>query len=106
MGAVLAATAVAISAYTAHAVGEGARAPLYTAAVLAFGHGLALATLAPVAATRLRFLALCGLLSGTLLFSGSLMAHHALGLPVRLAPLGGSILIFSWLLYAAAALRR
>lgn len=106
MGAVLAAAAVGISAYTAHAVEEAARAPMYTAAVLAFGHGLALAALAPVAATRLHFLALCGLLSGTLLFSGSLVLHHALGLPVRLAPLGGSVSIFSWLLYAAAALRR
>lgn len=106
IGAVLAAAAVGVSAYAAHAVEGSAQAPLYTAAALAFGHGLALAALAPGTPTRLHFLALCGLLFGTLLFSGSLVLHHALALPVRLAPLGGGVLIFSWLLYAAAALRR
>jgi uncharacterized membrane protein YgdD (TMEM256/DUF423 family) len=107
MGAVLAAAAVGVSAYAAHAVDDSARSTLYTAAAVAFGHGLALAALTRgTPGRRLHFLALCGLLSGTLLFSGSLVLHHAVGLPLRLAPLGGGVLIFSWLLYAAAALRR
>src|SRR5207342_1052578 len=99
-GAVLAAAAVALSAYAAHAAQGSAQASLYIAAILTFGHGIALVALAPRTPTQLHFLALCGLLLGTLLFSGSLE------LPVRLAPLGGSVLILSWLLYAVAALRR
>ena len=102
----LAAAGVALSAYAAHAAHGDVRAALYTAAILGFGHGVALAVLAPQAVTRLRSVSLCGLLLGTLLFSGSLVLHHALGLPVRLAPFGGSVLILSWLLQAAAILRR
>lgn len=105
-GALLAAAAVGLSAYAAHAAQVEAKAALYTAAAIAFGHGIALAALAWQASVRIRFLALCGLLLGTLLFSGSLALHHAFGFPVRLAPFGGSVLILSWLLYAAAALRR
>jgi len=105
-GGVLAAAGVALSAYAAHAAQGAAQASLYTAAILAFGHGLALAALAPLARGRMALVALSGLLLGTALFSGSLVLHHALGLPVRLAPAGGSVLILSWLLYAAAALRR
>jgi uncharacterized membrane protein YgdD (TMEM256/DUF423 family) len=102
----LAAMAVALSAYAAHVAQMGAQAALYTAAAIAFGHGGALAALSWQASTRIRFIALCGLLLGTLLFSGSLVLHHAFGLPVRLAPLGGSVLILSWLLHAAAVLIR
>jgi len=105
-GAVLAAAAVALSAYAAHAAQGNAQASLYVAAILAFGHGIALVALAPRTPTQLHFLALCGLLLGTLLFSGSLVLHHVLELPVRLAPLGGCVLILSWLLYAVAAMRR
>lgn len=104
-GSLLAAAGVAVSAYAAHAVQGDARSALYTAAVLAFGHGIALAALAPRTATRLGLVALWGLLSGTVLFSGSLVLDHALGLPVALAPFGGSLLILSWLLHAAAGVR-
>jgi len=106
VGAMLAATAVALSAYAAHVAQVDAQAALHTAAAIAFGHGVALAALSWQASTRIRCIALWGLLLGTLLFSGSLVLHHAFGLPVRLAPFGGSVLILSWLLYAAAALRR
>ncbi|GAB3089925.1 DUF423 domain-containing protein [Lysobacter terrae] len=105
-GCVLAASAVALAAYAAHVAPGPAQAALYTAAIIAFGHGVALAALAPPARLRIQFFTLTGMLLGTLLFSGSLVSHHLLNVPLRLAPFGGSLLILSWLLYAAAALRR
>jgi uncharacterized membrane protein YgdD (TMEM256/DUF423 family) len=105
-GAALAACAVALAAYASHGTHEDARGPLHAAAAVAFGHGLALAALAPPARMRAHFFALCGLLLGTLLFSGGVVLGHVLGWPVRLAPFGGSLLILSWLLYAVASLRR
>ena len=105
-GALLAASAVALSAYAAHAAPGPSQSALYTAAIIAFGHGVALAALAPPARLRIQFFTLSGMLLGTLLFSGSLVLHHVFDLPVRLAPFGGGMLILSWLLYAAAALRR
>lgn len=105
-GALLAATAVALAAYASHAAGPEAGARLGLAAAFAFGHGLALAALAPRAAGRLDLLSLWLLLLGVLLFSGSLAGAHFLGLPTRLAPLGGSLMILGWLLQAVAALMR
>src|ERR1700741_5107957 len=105
-GALFASGAVALSAYAAHAAQGETQAALHTAALMAFGHGIALAALSPRMPTRIHFTALCGLLLGTLLFSGSLVLHHLFDIPMRLAPFGGSVLILSWLLYAAAALRR
>lgn len=105
-GAVLAAAAVALSAYAAHATGAAVQAPLYTAALFLLVHGVALAVLAPRATTRLADLALAVLLAGTLLFAGSLVARHLLGVPAGAAPFGGTLMILAWLLHAAAALRR
>ncbi len=51
-------------------------------------------------------LALAGLLAGTLLFAGSLAFAALLGWPTRLAPLGGTVLMASWLLYAVGVARR
>lgn len=101
----LAAASVGLAAYASHvaATGEGAR--LMLAAVFAFGHGLALAALAPRAPGRLALAALGALLAGVLLFCGSLAAAHFLGLPTRLAPFGGALMIAGWLLHAVAALR-
>lgn len=105
-GAVLAAAGIALSAYAAHgASGEG-RASLQMAALFAFGHGLALAALAPRATRVLARLALAALLLGVLLFSGSLTAAHFHGLATTLAPFGGSLMILAWLVFAADALRR
>ena len=104
-GASLAAVAVALSAYAAHGVQGDAQSRLQTAALFAFGHGIALAALAPQAKRRLGLVALVGLLSGVLLFSGSLIGSHVLGESVGLAPFGGSLLILAWLLYAADAMR-
>lgn len=105
-GALLAAAAVALSAYAAHAAQGEAQARLFTAAVFAFGHGIALAALAPVARRRLAAIALAGLLLGTLLFCGGVVVRQTLGVSLGVAPLGGGLLVLSWLLYAAAALRR
>lgn len=105
-GAVLAAAAVALAAYASHAAGPGAGLRLGTAAAFAFGHGLALAALAPQAGGRLAAAALWLLLAGVLLFAGSLAGAHFIGLPTRLAPLGGSLMILGWLAHAVAAWRR
>ena len=107
VGAVLAALAIGLSAYAAHGVADAhARGNLQTASLYAFGHGVALAALAPSAARGLQALALAGLCAGTLLFAGSLAGGALLGWPTRLAPFGGTVLMASWLLYAFAAARR
>jgi len=106
LGALLAACGVALSAYAAHGVEDVARANLQTAALFALLHGIALAALPRSVSRRIGLLALATLALGTLLFSGSLFAHHALGWPTRLAPTGGTLLIAGWLLYAIDALRR
>lgn len=106
-GAVLAALAVGLSAYATHGVADAhARGNLQLASLYAFGHGIALAALAPAAARRVPLLALTGLLAGTLLFAGSLAFAALLGWPTRLAPLGGTVLMASWLLYAVGVARR
>ena len=106
-GAVLAALAVGLSAYAAHGVADAhARGNLQLASLYAFGHGIALAALALAAALRVPLLALAGLLAGTLLFAGSLAFAALLGWPTRLAPLGGTVLMASWLLYAVGVARR
>ena len=105
--ALLAALAVGLSAYAAHGVADAhARGNLQLASLYAFGHGIALAALAPATARRVPLLALAGLLAGTLLFAGSLAFAALLGWPTRLAPLGGTVLMASWLLYAVGVARR
>ncbi len=105
-GGVLAAMGVGLSAYAAHGAEGVARASLQSAALFALAHGIALAALSPHAPRRLGRLALAALLLGVLLFSGSLAAAHFFGAPTRLAPMGGSMIMLGWLLYAADALRR
>ena len=102
-GAVLAALAVGLAAYASHAVGPGAGMRLGLASAFAFGHGLALAALAPRSGGRLATLALCLLLAGVLLFAGSLAGAHFLGWGTRLAPLGGGLLMLGWLVHATSA---
>ncbi|SDY45650.1 Uncharacterized membrane protein YgdD, TMEM256/DUF423 family [Lysobacter sp. yr284] len=106
-GAVLAALAVALSAYAAHAAADPhAQARLQSAAVFAFGHGIALAALAPPARRAFTRAVLGALLLGVLGFAGSLAAAHFFGASTRLAPYGGSLMILAWLAYAADAVRR
>lgn len=105
-GAVLAATGVGLSAYAAHAAEASARANLQSAALFALTHGIALAALSRHTPRRLGTTALWMLLTGVLVFSGSLAAAHFFDAPTRLAPTGGALLILGWLLYAADALGR
>ncbi|HET6396451.1 MAG TPA: DUF423 domain-containing protein [Pseudoxanthomonas sp.] len=106
-GGVLAALGIGLSAWAAHGIdGEHARGNLQTAALYAFGHGVALAALAPAAVRRLGILALAALLAGALLFCGSLAGSALLGWPAPLAPAGGMLLMLGWLLWAADAARR
>lgn len=104
-GGLLAALAVALSAYASHAADPAARSGLQIAAMFAFGHGLALLALgrAPVSRTALASLLL--MLAGTLLFAGSLVARHLFAGSSAAAPVGGSLLILAWLLQAVSALR-
>lgn len=104
-GALLAAASVAMAAYAAHAAQGVDASRLHSASLFAFGHGIALATLAARRPRALRTLALSLLLLGTLLFSGSLALAVFAGLPTSLAPIGGIAMILSWLLIAIDALR-
>ncbi|GAB3388608.1 hypothetical protein GCM10027432_25100 [Lysobacter fragariae] len=106
MGALLAGSSVALSAYAAHAAHDAAQASLYVAAALGLAHGIALCALAPQASRRLAIVALGGLLLGTLLFSGGIVFRHFAGFSLGLTPSGGGLMILSWLVYAADALRR
>ena len=107
IGGVLAAAAIALSAYAAHGVADAhLQGNLQNAALYAFGHGLALACLGPRANRTLARTGLRLLLLGTLLFSGSLAANAGWGFTTKLAPLGGIALMLGWLLWAFDALRR
>ena len=107
IGAVLAALSIGLSAYAAHALADvQARGNLQTASLYAFAHGAVLVLLAPAPRRLLRWLALAGLLLGTLLFSGSLAGSALLGWPTRLAPMGGMLMMAGWLLLAIDAIRR
>ncbi|WP_460821131.1 DUF423 domain-containing protein [Lysobacter olei] len=106
-GGVMAALAVGLAAYASHGADGEMQSRLQSAALFLFGHGVALAALAPLAAGRLwRVLALSGLLLGTLLFSGSLILHVFLQWPTALAPMGGTVMMASWLAWAIAAVRQ
>jgi uncharacterized membrane protein YgdD (TMEM256/DUF423 family) len=105
VGSVLAGVAVALAAYAAHGVDGQAQARLAQAAAFAFAHGLALAALAPLVQRRVGLVALLAMLSGVLLFSGSLVGAAAWSLPTTLAPFGGMLMIVGWLLHGADRLR-
>lgn len=106
-GGLLAAAAVGLAAYASHGVADAqAQSHLQSAALFAFGHGVALAALAAGTARRMGKAALCLLLLGTLLFSGSLVAGALGGLSTRLAPAGGISLMLGWVLWALDAVRR
>lgn len=104
-GGLLASASVALAAYAAHAADPAARASLQSAALFAFGHGIALTALAPRALRRLAAAALGLLLVGTLAFSGTLVAAHFLQVSTAPAPIGGGLMILAWLLWAAHAVR-
>lgn len=99
-GAVCCALAMALGAYAAHGVSGPGQGLAQTSAAVLFGHGVALAVLGRASAGRLRRLALLALLSGSLLFAGSVLLHVVAQLPPRLAPMGGMLMIGGWLLLA------
>ncbi|MFT4249523.1 MAG: DUF423 domain-containing protein [Pseudomonas sp.] len=107
IGGLLAATAIGLSAYAAHGVADPqVQSRLQSAALYAFGHGVALAALGAMAKRALDKLALALLLAGTLLFSGSLVGGALWQLSTRLAPIGGVAMMAGWVLFAFSALRR
>jgi uncharacterized membrane protein YgdD (TMEM256/DUF423 family) len=107
LGGMLAATAVGLSAYASHGIAEPlAQSHVNTAALFAFGHGVALAVLGPTQQNSVGKLALYVLLLGTLLFSGSLVAGALWQLSTGLAPVGGTALMLGWVVYGLNALRR
>jgi len=106
IGAWLCATAVALAAYATHAAAGLPQVRLQTAALFAFGHGLALFVLAPRANTRVARTAIAAMLVGVSLFSGSLAAEALFGLRPRPAPFGGMLLIVGWLLLGATMLKK
>ena len=105
IGALCAGCGVALAAYASHGAEGAMQLRLQTAAAFAFGHGLALAALAPRVASRLAHAALVLLLVGMVVFCGGLVAATLLGVGAAVAPFGGTLLILGWLLYAAASLR-
>lgn len=106
-GGLLAAVAVGLSAYASHGIADAqAQSHVQTAALFAFGHGLALAALAPSTTRRMGKAALGLLLLGTLLFAGSLVGGALFGLPTRLAPAGGIALMLGWVVWGVDAIRR
>ncbi|MET0814923.1 MAG: DUF423 domain-containing protein [Pseudoxanthomonas sp.] len=101
------AVAVALGAYASHGVADAhAQSNLQTAALYAFGHGVALAALAAGTSRTLGRLALYVLLIGTLLFSGSLALGAIVQVSTKLAPVGGIGLILGWVLWGLDAIRR
>lgn len=102
----LAAAAVALSAYAAHAVEGVAQSNLQTAAVMAFGHGIALAGLAHLPRGWLGVSALLALLVGCVMFCAALVSKYLLGVSLGIAPFGGSLMIIGWLLCALALANR
>lgn len=105
-GALMAGLSVGLSAYAAHAVDGDARAALQTAAVFAFGHGIALVVLGRAVRGALDLASLAALLLGTLLFTGALVSRHLFNGPAFFAPWGGMLTMLGWALQAVAAFRR
>ena len=97
---------VALGAYAAHAAEPAAARMLERASGYLLLHGAVLLAwvLAGPRGTTARAAA-CLWLAGGLLFCGSLAGAALLGLPTRLAPLGGMALMAGWLIAALAMLR-
>ena len=106
IGCVLAALAVALSAYAAHGAEGAAQFRLAQAAAFTFAHGLALAALAPGTTRRVGVVALAAMLLGVLLFSGSLYLMVLAGLKLGLVtPVGGVSFLLGWGALALSAFK-
>ena len=106
-GALIAAIAIALAAYATHGLSADpqAQSRLQQAALYALFHGIALAGLGRLPMATLARWSCRALLLGTLLFSGSLAGAALWHTPTALAPMGGTLLMLGWLLYAVASLR-
>ena len=105
LAALLCGLSVALGAYAAHAADGLAKQRLAIAAAFAFGHGLALLVLR-AREGRLATATRIVLLSGVILFCGSLAGAALWGLPTALAPAGGTLLMAGWLLASLDLLRK
>ncbi|PID42849.1 MAG: hypothetical protein CSB48_08480 [Proteobacteria bacterium] len=109
---VLLALAVGLAAVGAHAIPDGAVRSWGAANQLHFYHalGMFVLLLLPIKrAAMLLYLALFCMLAGLVLFSGSIYLRVFSGVEIiegmsRLVPVGGSLLILSWLLGAVVVL--
>ena len=100
-GALLAALAVAGMRSVGRQRDGEVQARLQQAALMAFGHGIALVALGLQPAGAIARGMLAAMLLGVVLFSGSLVLSHLLGWPTRVAPFGGGLMIVSWVGLAA-----
>ncbi len=105
LGGFACAAAIALGAYANHGASGQSQAWLQTASLYLFLHGLALLCLSPRAHSRLDRAGLGIMAFGLALFCGSLIGAALFGLSTRLAPMGGSALILSWLMIGVARLR-
>lgn len=103
-GALMAGAGVALAAYASHVAVDADRAVLQAAAMMAFGHGVAIAALARPRMARVAALALGMLLAGGLVFAGALAWRVLGGGSSAAAPFGGGMLLLGWVLYAASPL--
>ena len=98
-GALLAALAVALSAWAAHGLPVGREQHnVLMACLYAFGHGALLRVLAARAGSRVEQAGRWLLLFGVVLFSGSLVGNVLWAWPTAAAPAGGVAMIVGWLL--------
>lgn len=104
-GALCAGLAVGLGAWASHGVEGDEQVRVGLAALFLFGHGLALAALAPRGLRNLGQFALSLILLGVLVFSGTLGVSALLGTGTGTAPWGGMLMMLGWLLYAIDALR-
>lgn len=98
--AAICAMSVALGAYASHVASAQDQKRLAIAAIFAFANGLALIVVSP-RESRLATASKWFVLSGIVLFCGSLAGAGLFSTPTTAAPLGGSLLILGWLLVAA-----
>lgn len=110
LAGVLGASGVALAAVGAHVTAGENPAAWQAASLMHLVHAVAVLTVAALlrqGAGRLWLGVVAAMAAGVLLFSGSIYRAGLLGLDSSgpLAPVGGSLLIFAWLLLAVAAWR-
>ena len=100
IAALICAVSVALSAYASHGLEADVQRRLMLACYFAFAHGLSLIVLVQVSSARSNVIACIMMLSGLLLFSGSLASAALWQTSTKLVPYGGTALILAWLFVA------